>query len=132
MAVGPRPPTGYIIHDSKWAQLLQRLEDSHCGLKFTFRAQGSDNWTELSSELVEHFEDHGIQVPAHEDDEQDIRFILCSHRHGKAPQSRGRGQEHRLSREERATVDEWSLKNLLARTSDLRYRGLPVLILGVC
>jgi hypothetical protein len=112
------------------SQVLQRFEDMHMMIEFTFRSQGIHNQTELSNELAEHFAEHHISVPTHENDEQEICFILCNYKHSRAPANRSGGYEHRISRDENASVDEWSLRTLRNRCPDVNHRGLPVVFVG--
>jgi hypothetical protein len=130
IAQGSSPPTGYIVSDSLWPGFMQRLEESHMIIEFTFRSQGSHNQSDLSNEVVEHLAEHNIRVPAHEDDEQDIRFILCAYKRARAPASRRAGYEHRVTRDENASVDDWSLVSLRRRNPDVQYRGSPVIFIG--
>jgi hypothetical protein len=119
---------GLVIRGTKWLDFLRRLADFNFVMKFTFRAQGSHNQAEVSHELVDHLMEHQIKIPAHEDDEQDVRFTLCSYQYAKA---RSGGYEHRITHDDKTTVDNWSLRSLLERNPSVKYRGLPVVFLGM-
>jgi hypothetical protein len=99
--------------------------------EFTFRTHGSDNQVELSRELVDHLAEHRVAIPAHEDDDRDMRFVLCQYKHARAPSSRRSGYEHRISRDENATIDDWSLRSLRNRHPGLQYQGMPVIFVGI-
>jgi hypothetical protein len=99
-------------------------------MEFTFRSQGSHNQTELSNELVEHLSQYQMQVPEHEDDEQGVRFVLCSYKRARAPPQRRSGPEHRITRDDGASADDWSLTSLRHRHPDLQYRGQSVIFVG--
>jgi hypothetical protein len=99
-------------------------------MEHSFRSQGVTNQAELSNELVEHLAEHQIQVPAHEDDEQASRFILCQYKNIRAPAHRPGEYEYRISRDEKATVEDWSLRRLTSRNPDARHRGLPMIFIG--
>jgi hypothetical protein len=85
---------------------------------------------EVSHELVDHLTAHDITVPGNEEDEQDVRFILCQYKHLKGPQHRPGDYKHRISRDEKASTSDWSLRALRQRNPDLKHRGLPVVFLG--
>jgi hypothetical protein len=131
IATGSSPPMGYIIHGTSWLDFLQRLEDFHLVFKHNFAVQGHHNQTALSRELVERLSEHQITVPAHEADDQDTRFVLCQYQLKRAPSSRRQGYEHRISRDDNATPDDWTLRALLSRSPDLKHRGLPMMVVGM-
>jgi hypothetical protein len=119
------------VEDTRLSRVLQRFDDMHMTIEFTFRSQGIHNQTELSNELAEHFAEHSISVPTHEDDKQDIRFVLCNYKRSRAPANRSGGHEHRITRDENASVDDWSLRMLRDRCPDVNHRGLPVVFVGM-
>jgi hypothetical protein len=118
------------MEDTGMLRVLQRFDDMHMAIDFTFRTQGAHNQTELSNELAEHFAGHRISVPTHENDDQEIQFILCTYKRSRAPANRSGGYEHRITRDENASVDDWSLRTLRNRCPDVIYRGLPVVFVG--
>jgi hypothetical protein len=109
---------------------MGRIADFNMIVEFTFRTQGSHNETELSQELVDRLSKHDIAVPSHEDDDRNVQFVLCYYKRARAPSSRRSGQEHRISRDENATVADWFLKSLQGGNPDLEYEGLPVIFVG--
>jgi hypothetical protein len=113
-----------------WPDFIQRLEDSHLVVEFTFHSQGLLNQTQLSEALVESLAEHQIVVPAHEDEQDDIRFILCQYKRVRAPPARRAGYKNRVIRDDNAQVNDWTVASLRKRHPDVKHRGLPMILIG--
>jgi hypothetical protein len=84
----------------------------------------------LSSEVVDHLASHGYLVPGHEEDAQDVRLSLCKYKNQKS-KDRYRGcNEHTITRDAKATPEEWTYRSLAVRHPKLCHEDMPVVIVG--
>jgi hypothetical protein len=127
---GRSPPNGYIFENKSWDAFVDRLNSLHLIITYTFGSDPSINQADLSSEVTDHLAANGYAIPGHEDDEQDIRLSLCKHKNQKS-KDRYRGMnEHMITRDPKATPDEWTYRSLVVRHPKLRFQDLPIVIVG--
>jgi hypothetical protein len=127
---GRSPPNGYIFEHRLWDTFVERLASLNLMITYTFGSDPSINQSDLSSEVVDHLTSHGYMVPNHADDDQDIRFSLCKYKSQKSKDRYRGSNEHVITRDPKATTDEWTFRSLIVRHPKLRHHDLPVVIIG--
>jgi hypothetical protein len=110
---------------------VERLDKLHLIISYTFGSDPSTNQTDLSSEVVEHLTSHGYVVPGYKDDNQDIRLSLCKYKSQKSKERYRGSNEHVITRDAKATAEEWTYRSLAVRHPKLCHEDMPVVIVGM-